>query len=604
MKKTSKKQSPQTHSTRLSLVLGFICAGAAVAYLAPMRLWEGVSVPVPLPVESTLPEAHGLSASYLSGRYAANVGDFTNASLYLAHALQLDPANAEMVGYAYRMRLISGEMEEAAQMARRQYNAGERESNPEIMALLSYVKEGDIAKARKVLDVFDRAGFNLLVVPLLYGWLDYAEGTLAEPLRIGEAFQNAQDFLPFIAYQMALINDAAGFSEVAQKQYELALNIQKSMPLRVVEMLANLYAREGKWEDLALLQERYRKVSQGKADALPIVFPGKNEKPARLVTNAAQGMAEILFSTAGILNTEHLDEEALIYVQQALYLNPGFLAAQLMRASLLEDMEHYDEAIAAYDALPETSLYYKGAQLRKAYVLSAVHQEGQALKILEKLARESGMRYQAELASGDIFMRDKRYKEAEKAYNTALGMVEKPEKQHWSVFYARGISRERAGKWATAEEDFVQALALHPDQPDVLNYLGYSWLIQGQNLEKARNMIETAIAARPTDAHIIDSMGWALYMLGDYKGAADYLERAIELMPMDPMVNDHLGDVYWRMGRKIEARFQWKRALQFKPEDANQEKQLTDKLEKGLPEISSPKSAQNTGRKDQRVELR
>jgi Flp pilus assembly protein TadD len=150
------------------------------------------------------------------------------------------------------------------------------------------------------------------------------------------------------------------------------------------------------------------------------------------------------------------------------------------------------------------------------------------------------------------------------------------------VWFARGTCYERLGNWTAAEHDLQQALALKPDQPDVLNYLGYGWMERSENLSNARAMIEKAAKARPDDAEIIDSMGWALYLSGDYEGAVEHLEKAVELLPGDATVNSHLGDAYWRLGHKTEARYQWERSLNSSPE-AKLTDELHRKLKEGLP---------------------
>ena len=155
---------------------------------------------------------------------------------------------------------------------------------------------------------------------------------------------------------------------------------------------------------------------------------------------------------------------------------------------------------------------------------------------------------------------------AERAYNRAFQRLAEVTPNYWSLYYYRGISRERQKKWSEAEKDFLQALELNPDQPYVLNYLGYSWVDQGVNLDRAKAMIERAVEQRRDDGYIVDSMGWVLYRLGAYGEAVQHLERAVELRPLDPIISDHLGDAYWRVGRRQEARFQWRRALNLDPE--------------------------------------
>ncbi|MBT8423727.1 MAG: tetratricopeptide repeat protein, partial [Silicimonas sp.] len=171
-------------------------------------------------------------------------------------------------------------------------------------------------------------------------------------------------------------------------------------------------------------------------------------------------------------------------------------------------------------------------------------------------------------------------------YTKALDTFAEPDRAQWFLYYARGISNERLGNWDAAEADFRAALDLNPDQPQVLNYLGYSLVEQKTKLDEALDMIERAVAARPDSGYIVDSLGWVLYRLGRYDEAVGHMERAAELMPIDPVVNDHLGDVYWAVGRGREAEFQWHRALSFiDHEDASGDidpDRVRRKLEVGL----------------------
>ena len=152
---------------------------------------------------------------------------------------------------------------------------------------------------------------------------------------------------------------------------------------------------------------------------------------------------------------------------------------------------------------------------------------------------------------------------------------------HWRLLYSSGASLERLKRWPAAEKDFLKALELKPDQPSVLNYLGYSWIEQGKHLLKSKAMIQKAVKQRPRSGHIIDSLGWVQYMLGDYDQAVKNLERAVLISPADPTINEHLGDVYWQVGRKLEAGYQWERALSLEPEK-KQMKSIKKKIKTGL----------------------
>jgi Flp pilus assembly protein TadD len=177
-----------------------------------------------------------------------------------------------------------------------------------------------------------------------------------------------------------------------------------------------------------------------------------------------------------------------------------------------------------------------------------------------------------------------RYGDAEPIYSDLIA----GDAQNWRLFFARGAAREHLGRWPEAEADLRHALDLQPEQPDVMNYLGYSWVDRGEHLQEAMQMIRRAVELRPDSGAIVDSLGWAYFRMGDYDQAIEHLERAVALMPADATLNDHLGDAYWRAGRRIEARFQWQRALSYEPADRAA---IEAKLANGLPPTPATRAA-------------
>jgi tetratricopeptide (TPR) repeat protein len=210
-------------------------------------------------------------------------------------------------------------------------------------------------------------------------------------------------------------------------------------------------------------------------------------------------------------------------------------------------------------------------------------------------ALDPSEKLQALDALGNILRSRKQYADAVDIYNRAIAMIPKPDRRHWVYFYARGTSYERLKNWPPAEADLKKALELYPDQPLVLNYLGYSWIDQGINLDDGMRLIERAVAVKPDDGYIVDSLGWAHFKRGNYAEAVRYLERAVELRPDDPVLNDHLGDALWKVGREREARFQWDQSLTLKPEPEDALK-TRRKIDEGLVVIehNTPKIANGT----------
>ena len=237
------------------------------------------------------------------------------------------------------------------------------------------------------------------------------------------------------------------------------------------------------------------------------------------------------------------------------------------------------------------------AEIQTGQILEAMGRPDDAATYLQRIADENPSSDDALSALGNLQRAHKRYGEAIGTYSRVLGKAASPQKADWPIYYFRGISYEREKKWPQAQADLMQALALFPDQPLVLNYLGYSWVDQGMNLEEAFNMLQRAVELRPNDGYIVDSLGWANYKLGRIEEAVKQLERAIDLKPSDPVINDHLGDAYWRAGRKLEAHFQWNHARDLGPEPEDKDK-ILHKIEHGLDDAASPSAAQAEAKKD------
>ena len=228
--------------------------------------------------------------------------------------------------------------------------------------------------------------------------------------------------------------------------------------------------------------------------------------------------------------------------------------------------------------------------------LDSLNRADEAEKHLNALIKEHPDDLEAIMALGNVLRSHKKFTECVDAYSRGVATLTQPDKSNWMLFYFRGICYERSHQWPKAEADLKKALELFPDQPHVLNYLGYSWIDQGVNLDEGMEMINKAVQQRPDDGYIVDSLGWAYYRLGNYEESVKKLERAIELKPEDPTINDHLGDAYWRVGRVLEAKFQWAHARDLKPEPEDLPK-IEAKLKDGLPEETSSqaKAGKKTG---------
>ena len=239
-----------------------------------------------------------------------------------------------------------------------------------------------------------------------------------------------------------------------------------------------------------------------------------------------------------------------------------------------------------YERVLPTSPLQRNAQIQLAMNLDTLDQSDEAKAHLEKLIAANPGDVEAIMALGNVLRGRKQFAECADIYSKAVSTITKEEKPNWVLYYFRGICYERSKQWSKAEADLRKSLELYPEQPLVLNYLGYSWIDQGVNLDDGMSMIKRAVEQRADDGYIVDSLGWAYYRLGNIDEAVKQLERAVELKPEDPTINDHLGDAYWRAGRVLEARFQWSHARDLKPEPEDLSK-IETKLKVGLSEDTS-----------------
>jgi len=280
-----------------------------------------------------------------------------------------------------------------------------------------------------------------------------------------------------------------------------------------------------------------------------------------------------------------------VFLRLALALEPEHALALDTLGEAYSRLKQYSAAIDVYDEIPDASPMRTGADIHIALLLDAVGKPDEALKRLRDLTQAHPDNPEAFSALADLLRNRKKFLEAAQAYTRVIDIGPADEKGLWAVYYFRGISYERGKAWTKAEPDFKKALELYPEQPLVLNYLGYSWVDQGVHLDEAFKMLRRAVELQPEDGYIVDSLGWAHYRLGHYDEAVKYLERAIELKPGDPTINDHLGDAYWQAGRKLDAHFQWNHARDLNPEPEDLPKILA-KIANGLTEPKQPTAEQ------------
>ncbi|MGE5546835.1 MAG: tetratricopeptide repeat protein [Solirubrobacterales bacterium] len=523
-----------------------------------------------------IPGGQSALSAFLAGRFAQQDGDSRAAAEYYAQALSYDPDNVELLSRAFTLLVAEGRFDDAVPLAERMLAYDSDAPIPLLVLGVDEARRGRFAQAEARFAALPKRGFNVFLSPLLAAWCRAGEGRTDAALELLAPLAQAQGLQALHSFHAGLINDLGDRLDAAESNYAVALNGQ--LAIRTVEAAGTFYQRTGKPERARQLYARYEAEHPD-----TMLFDGARLLKAgavRAVPDAKSGLAQALFDTASVMRQGNAMDLAMVFARLTLAADPDFILARTSIGDILAAQNRLAEANAVYSNIDPASPARSYARLRIAVNLDELGDTDAALKELDGLAAERPDALDALVTKGDVLRRHKRFDEAATAYDGAIGRVGKLDGRYWLLLFSRGIAFERSGHWDKAEADFLKALELRPDQPDVLNYLGYSWVDKGVKLEQGRAMVEKAVELRPKDGAIVDSLGWALYRLGDFQGAVKHLERAIELKPEDPTINDHLGDAYWQVGRAAEATFQWKRALTLDP-DPEQVGPLNEKIQTG-----------------------
>ncbi len=531
----------------------------------------------------------GDPGAYLAARSAAMNDEYRAAAGWFAQALQADPGNARLMEGLVGAQVGIGDFDAAAAPARQLVAAGQPGQTAPVVLTVLNARAGDFAAI-----IADRP--RLEAVSKLFGqmavaWAELGAGRSAEAMADFDALAATPALEAFGLYHKALalasVGDYEGAEAILSGKAAGPITVMRRGIIAHVQILSQL---ERNPEALALLDASFGTASDPALDSLRARLRAGEPIPFDIARNATDGLAEVFFSLASALRGEADDSYVLLYARAAAALRPDHADAQLLVADLLERLGQPELAAEAYAAIPPTDGASYAAEIGRAEALRAAGRGDAAIEVLQALTRDYPQVIGVHVALGDAMRRDERWEEARAAYTRALDLAGTPQPQHWPIWFSRGIANERLGDWAAFEADMRQAIALSPDQPQVLNYLGYSFVDRGVNLDEALGLIERAVALSPDQGYIIDSLAWAYFRLGRYREALVPMEKASLLEPVDPVVTDHLGDVYWAVGRQREARFQWHRALSFAPTEKDAAR-IRRKLEVGLDAVLAEEGA-------------
>jgi tetratricopeptide (TPR) repeat protein len=533
------------------------------------------------------PREPSATGSYLAGTQALFDMRTADAAQRFRDALSVDWDNPQVIERAFIAFAANGNMGEAVDTARRLRQDAPQYDLGRLVIAAEALKERRYDAVLRDLESISSDSFAGITGALLRAWALVGDGRADDADAVLEELADGglEDFLVF---HRALMAEAAGDNNSA---IDFAALAYESDPFvaRIVEAYARMLGNAGRFDEAAKVVQRFEDegYTHPLVDIVRDAIDAKR-RPGAFATSVQVGAAEMFHGIGVALARDGSSDISVVFLRLGTYLDPGADVITLVLGQLYDRAGAHETANTLYDSIPAASPMKPTAVVRVAENLDSMGNRDEALRRLGNIVVANPDDLDALSVLGDLQRTAERYAEAAETYTKALSLTGGDRPGDWRFYYVRGIAYERDKQWPKAEADFQRALELNPDQPQVLNYLGYSWVDQGINLEPALEMIEKAVEAAPNDGYIVDSLGWAFYRLGRYDEAVQALERAVQLRPDDPEINDHLGDAYWRMGRQLEARFQWTIAGDVDVEDGPVKQRVQAKLARGLEPEPTP----------------
>ncbi len=530
------------------------CLAAALGVCTPpLPARAGTEAPPPPPL---------VYGTYLSGVVAGALGDADAASARLLDVLKTDPGAPGVRGQALLFSILAGRPE-AAKLAA-ELPASQDSPLAPIVLGNDAAAEGRWSTAEAQYRRIEHSPLNDLLQPLLVAWSQQGAGRTDLALATLTARATPGPIDGVYALHAAMIADLAGRNDQAGRLYQQALTLYPGSDLVFAQSYASFLTRTGRRADGQALVHAL-------VHALPLLSIAEAGLDAALpevpVTTPVQGLARSFLTIASLIQQQGTrgQEAEGFMLRFALSLQPDLSSARLLLADL-QASDQPQQALASLRLIPPGDPLQPVAALRAGVIGATKGRSDVARSTLERLVRSFPDRAQPLQALGDLLQDAHQYGAAIDAYDQAIRLMSPLNGQDWPILFARATAYDRNQQWKQAQADLQHALQLSPNQPFLLNYLGYSWVERKHDLGGARVMIERALDSEPDDGSIRDSLGWAMLRQNDFAGAVRQLERAAEQMPEDPTVNYHLGFAYWASGRRVEARDQWRWALNLHPD--------------------------------------
>ncbi len=509
------------------------------------------------------------AGNYLAGRTAGRLRDVEAATDYVEAALKQDPSNPILIERLFQLELSSGAIPQAEATAEKVVSFNSQQRMARIVLGLKDFRNRRYSQARENFAEAAYTPVGELTSTLLTAWSYAGEGSLNAALKELDKLDAQDSFANFKAFHAALITDFLNSSIRSEAAYKNAYEMAGTS-LRVVQAYGNFLARNNRWPEAEKIYRSFLgEVKQNVLIETALADVIAKKTPDPFIVTPGAGAGEALFSLAAAMNDEQSIDIAQIYAQLALSFNADQPVTQSLLGDIYSDMKAYQAAINAFELVPQSSPLRTYADTQIAINLQRLDKSQDAIARLKSVIDREPKNLDAWISIGNIYRITEDFDHAIEAYTKAIDLLPAAEANNWQLYYNRGTAFDRQKHWDKSEADFRKALAISKDEPSVLNYLGYSMIDRGVKLDEAIAMVKKAVDLRPNDGYIVDSLGWAYFVLRDYEQAVNYLERAVDLNPADPTIAEHLGDAYWHAGRKTEAYFQWQHAKDNHPEPAD-----------------------------------
>ena len=498
---------------------------------------------------------------YVLGRFAADNDKLLDAARYADAARQRDPSDMAVTQRAFDFAVAAGDERLAVSLANSLAAAGKGDSTVALVRLADALERRDWKTADAARAGIADVGYASVIGPIVEGWVLYGRGETTEALAKLDPATMTGFAKSYVAEARAHMLTAAGkYAEAAAAYHELRSGTGPGISFLAIGEADALQQSGDKAGAKTLLEAANN-------DALVVQARARlaaGKRIGGLANEPRGGVAWVCARLATDLSRDKPVALALVFARVATFLAPDNAAAWLIAGDVLERSGYDEAALTAYERIAASDPLAASARARRADVLGEAGRNNEAGAALLAATKAADADTEAWARLGDWQRKGENYVEAARSYGQAIAKVPGG-KPGWILYFLRGSSLEQANNWSLAEPDLRTALALAPDEPAILNYLGYAMLERGQDVPAAKALVERAAQLKPDDGFIADSLGWAQYRLGDMAAAVKTLERAAAAEPSDPTINEHLGDAYWKSSRRIEARFRWRAALELDP---------------------------------------